>query len=89
MPELNQNSSLAPQDISCVAEASNATTVNNYLSLGWVIMGTSSSQYSEHGYSFKYHLAWPKNLGEVKHPAKTGLLEDDGQSDENPEQDLF
>jgi len=59
---------IEPQDIGRVAETQSAETVNAYLSLGWIIVGTSSNHYSEHGYSFAYHLGWPRSLGEPKLP---------------------
>lgn len=43
-----------------------AREVNRHLALGWLLLGLSSDQHSEHGYTMKYHLGWRRSLGETK-----------------------
>lgn len=54
------------QDIAEVTMITCADEVNRNLVLGWMLMGLSSNQYSEHGYTLTYHLGWRKSLGEPK-----------------------
>ncbi len=55
-----------------VAHADNASRVNEYLQLGWVLLNVESNQYSEHGWSTSYAIGWMKD-GDVKHPGPTDL----------------
>lgn len=58
-------------DIVKIIESSASGDINRYLDLGWVLLGTYSDHYSEHGYSPRYSVGWPKTLGGVKIPEKT------------------
>ena len=71
-PAITPQTRLDPQDIACVAQTGRTDHVNEYLALGWIVLGTASSQYSEHGFSLTYHLAWSKHSGEPKHPELGG-----------------
>jgi hypothetical protein len=52
------------QEISQVINLQSSSEVNRHLALGWVLLGLSSNQHSEHGYTLSYHLGWQRNLGE-------------------------
>ena len=54
------------QDIAKVATVASAREVNRHLALGWLLLGLSSNQHSEHGYTMSYHLGWRRSLGETK-----------------------
>lgn len=54
-----------------VLELRNTEKLNSHLDIGWVLIGTSSSQHSENGYCLSYSIGWSKKLGEVKFPEKT------------------
>ena len=54
------------QDIAEVATFASAREVNRHLALGWLLLGLSSNQHSEHGYTMSYHLGWRRSLGETK-----------------------
>ncbi|PHR80496.1 MAG: hypothetical protein COA59_17495 [Colwellia sp.] len=58
-------------DIVKVLEFRSAEDLNNYLDLGWMIIGTKSEQHSANGFSLTYCVGWSKKLGEVKVPNKT------------------
>lgn len=57
---------LEPENIAHVAETASTNDVNEYLTLGWQLIGLSSSQSSEHQFQLRYHVAWPKTSGEPK-----------------------
>lgn len=52
------------QEISQVIHLHSSSEVNRHLALGWVLLGLSSNQHSEHGYSLIFHLGWKRTLGE-------------------------
>jgi hypothetical protein len=54
------------QDIGEVATFASASEVNRHLALGWLLLGLSSNQHSEHGYTLNFHLGWRRSLGEAK-----------------------
>lgn len=54
------------QDIAEVGIFTSASEVNRHLALGWLLLGLSSNQYSENGYTLNYHLGWRQSLGETK-----------------------
>lgn len=72
MSESKQTPKLDLQEIAHVAEATGAEDVNAHLALGWIIIGMSSTQHSEHGFLLTYHLGWQESLGEPKNPPATG-----------------
>lgn len=54
------------QDIAEVGIFTSAGEVNRHLALGWLLLGLSSNQYSENGYTLNYHLGWRHSLGEIQ-----------------------
>jgi len=58
-------------DIIKIFESNSSDLINRYLDLGWVLLGTYSDHHSEHGFSPRYSVGWPKTLGGVKVPEKT------------------
>ena len=55
-------------DVAELVGVNNETIANGYLKLGWLLIETYSSQYSEHGYSAFYCLAWSRKKGEPVYP---------------------
>ena len=53
-----------------VFESTHYRDINQYLGLGWIIIGVGSDQYAENGYSLRYSVGWPNDLGSPKHPEK-------------------
>jgi len=58
-------------DIIQIKEIAFSDKVNRHLNIGWILLGISSNQYSEHGYSLSYSVGWPKTNGAIKEPEKT------------------
>ena len=72
------------QDISEVAIIESAGEVNRHLALGWLLLGLSSNQFAENGFTLRYHLGWRRSLGEVrrgKSDMEAWLSEQSGRAD--------
>ncbi len=58
-------------DIIQIKEIDSPEKVNRHLDIGWVLLGTASNQYSDHGYNLSYSIGWPKFNGAIEEPEKT------------------
>ncbi|EGW22227.1 hypothetical protein [Methylobacter tundripaludum] len=58
-------------DIVSVLEFESYDKINRHLTLGWILLGVFSIQYSEHGYTSRYSIGWSRKNGDIKYPEKT------------------